>query len=323
MKTLALNSIVICLSSATLFGQTQSDIEFLRARADAHEQKISQLEKELTHIKRYYTEEPSVAKAATAAEAPKAPKAIPVVENGPAVSTYMVKKGDTLSRIAYRYNSSVAALKKENSLHSDRIRIGQKIRIPGASGQAVSSEKAAPALTAQASVAGHTVKSGETFYSIARDHNVSIRSLMAANPGVEPTRMRVGLKLAIDGGAKAAMATVPQGVANSADLPQQKSSMNTSKSKEVASKASAKKESAPVSGATVSGATVSGATKSSSEKISSETAIRTITVDQQITYGRFANQHGASTSQLNALNGLSLSKNTMLAKGSELYVPKY
>ena len=54
-----------------------------------------------------------------------------------------------------------------------------------------------------------------------------------------------------------------------------------------------------------------------------EPAIRTITVNQQITYGQFATRHGASTTQLNELNGLSLSKNTTLAKGSELYVPTF
>jgi len=45
-------------------------------------------------------------------------------------------------------------------------------------------------------------------------------------------------------------------------------------------------------------------------------------VHKQITYGQLASKHGASTSQLNELNGLSLSKSTMLAIGSELYVPK-
>ena len=50
--------------------------------------------------------------------------------------------------------------------------------------------------------------------------------------------------------------------------------------------------------------------------------VRTITVvEEQITYGQFATRHGASTTQLDELNGLSLSKNTTLTKGSELYVP--
>ena len=61
----------------------------------------------------------------------------------------------------------------------------------------------------------------------------------------------------------------------------------------------------------------------SASKAGAQPTIRTITVDQQITYGQFASRHGASTTQLNELNGLSLSQNTTLAKGSELYVPKF
>ena len=48
MKTLVLNSIIACISVLTAFGQTQSDVEFLRARADAHERKISHLERDLS-----------------------------------------------------------------------------------------------------------------------------------------------------------------------------------------------------------------------------------------------------------------------------------
>ena len=52
-----------------------------------------------------------------------------------------------------------------------------------------------------------------------------------------------------------------------------------------------------------------------------EPKIRVITVDGQITYGQFASKYGSSTTQLDELNGLSLSANAILAKGSELYVP--
>ena len=76
MKTIVLTSIVISLSAATLFGQTQSDIEFLRARADAHERKISQLEKELSLLKAHLADKQA---ATTASNEPKAPKAIPVM----------------------------------------------------------------------------------------------------------------------------------------------------------------------------------------------------------------------------------------------------
>ncbi len=54
MKTTALTSTVFALTAATLLGQGQSDVEFLRARADAHERKIVQLEKEIIKLKTIY-----------------------------------------------------------------------------------------------------------------------------------------------------------------------------------------------------------------------------------------------------------------------------
>ena len=64
MKTLVLNSIIVCLSVTTAFGQSQSDVEFLRARADAHERKISQLEQDLSRLKALLAEKPTAQMAA-------------------------------------------------------------------------------------------------------------------------------------------------------------------------------------------------------------------------------------------------------------------
>ena len=41
----------------------------------------------------------------------------------------------------------------------------------------------------------YTVKSGDTPAKIARAHGVSIAALMAANPGLEPTKLKVGQKI--------------------------------------------------------------------------------------------------------------------------------
>ena len=43
---------------------------------------------------------------------------------------YVIKPGDTLSAIAARHRVSVAALRSENRLKGDRIRVGQVLRIP-------------------------------------------------------------------------------------------------------------------------------------------------------------------------------------------------
>ena len=196
MKTLVLNSIIVCLSVTTAFGQSQSDVEFLRARADAHERKISQLEQDLSRLKALLAEKPTAQMAAKPKQAPKAPA---VAAKEPAANSYVVKKGDMLSRIAASHETSVAAILKENNLPNDRIIVGQKLLIPStAASVSTSKQVSAPAAK---NLAKHQVKSGETFYSIARIHNVSMKSLQAANPQVVPTKMYVGQTLKIDGSA--------------------------------------------------------------------------------------------------------------------------
>lgn len=44
--------------------------------------------------------------------------------------TYVVKKGDTLTKIAIRHGVSVAEIKRRNGLSSDMIRVGQKLVVP-------------------------------------------------------------------------------------------------------------------------------------------------------------------------------------------------
>lgn len=50
-------------------------------------------------------------------------------ENNPR-NIYEVKKGDTLTLIAKKYGSTAGALKQYNGLQSDRLLIGQKLRVP-------------------------------------------------------------------------------------------------------------------------------------------------------------------------------------------------
>lgn len=45
-------------------------------------------------------------------------------------SSHIVRKGETLSKIASKYHTTVAALKKANGLRHDQLRVGQKLRLP-------------------------------------------------------------------------------------------------------------------------------------------------------------------------------------------------
>ena len=44
--------------------------------------------------------------------------------------TYIVKSGDTLTKIAKQYGTTVKAIEAENNLTTTRIKVGQKLKIP-------------------------------------------------------------------------------------------------------------------------------------------------------------------------------------------------
>lgn len=299
MKSLALYPLIVCLTAPAVFGQAQSEIEILRARADAHELKISQLEREISQLKASLSQKPADLTAAKAT--PKAPKATPVKREASDMTQYVVKPGDALSRIAKNHQSSVELILKTNSLSDDRIYAGQKLLIPVTT--AVMEKSPGRNNASVQAPATHTVKRGETFYSIARIYKVSMTSLEAANPEVVPTQLTVGQTIRIDGNAKMGNSKP----ANTGGKVQQTKSKSAPVAKQGSDpqKSVAKKNAPPAS------------------KPAPQNETRTITVNRQITYGQFASQHGASTTQLNELNGLDLKNDTTLAVGSELYVPKF
>lgn len=65
-------------------------------------------------------------------------------DNGSGENVYTVKSGDTLTRIARSHGVTVRALESENGLSTTKIRVGQKLKIPG-SAAAAPAEVPAPA----------------------------------------------------------------------------------------------------------------------------------------------------------------------------------
>ncbi|MCX8090325.1 MAG: LysM peptidoglycan-binding domain-containing protein [Verrucomicrobiae bacterium] len=74
--------------------------------------------------------------------------AAPATTGAPAPSggerVYVVKSGDTLTKIARQHGTTVKALREANKLRTDRIRVGDKLVIPG-SGAAPAAPESAPA----------------------------------------------------------------------------------------------------------------------------------------------------------------------------------
>ncbi|WP_433959466.1 LysM peptidoglycan-binding domain-containing protein [Cytobacillus horneckiae] len=93
-------------------------------------------------------------------------------------STHTVKKGDTLWELSKKYNTSVAQLKKWNNLSSDFLQINQKLVISGDS--STTSKPNAPSNQPQAKNT-YKVVSGDTLSKIAKQHNMSVKTLKDLN----------------------------------------------------------------------------------------------------------------------------------------------
>lgn len=108
-------------------------------------------------------------------------------------STYTVKSGDYLARIASQNGTTVGAIRTANNLTSDLIQVGQVLIIPaGSSREADATGVPADAVTI-------TVQPGDTIGAIARNYDVTVRELMDANRITDPRKLRVGQKLIIPG----------------------------------------------------------------------------------------------------------------------------
>ena len=100
------------------------------------------------------------------------------------LTTYRVKKGDTLEKIAARHDTTVAELAKLNNIKpKDPLWVDRKLKVPAAEkekGKEAAAEKK-PAAKPQKKAATYVVKKGDTLEKIASKHNTSIAALMKVN----------------------------------------------------------------------------------------------------------------------------------------------
>lgn len=138
--------------------------------------------------------------AMTSPPLPASPSAIPLSVEQKAVKSQTaepqtnyvevaVKRGDILGRIAQANGSSVNAIKRMNHLTSDKLKVGQVLKIPvdGQNGQtqakvAVSEtpSKLSPK-TDDGFARYYTVESGDNPWKIAKKFNVSVADLLRIN----------------------------------------------------------------------------------------------------------------------------------------------
>ena len=159
----------------------------------------------------------------------------------------------------------------------------------------------------------HTVKAGDTFYRIARNHDTTVEALQRANPGIDPARLRIGQKLKVPGKEAAVAprdkppAAPREAGAGTAPPPPPPPALPAETRRSTQPPLPPPPPDPPVPPPV--------------EPVVEETDMRLVRTTEPITYGAFAARHGTTVEALNEINGLQLSASSLLAKDSELYAP--
>jgi LysM repeat protein len=217
-----------------------------------------------------------------------------------AASIHTVRPGDSFDKIARANGCTAAELADANGLQLDAIlQLGQQLKLPNAPEPTTSPNQTTDA-PAPVDGPSHTIKAGETFAKIAKQYEVSIDSLITANPTVKPTALRLGQKILLPASSKTSVQ----------NMPEEKNDTATS------TETMADKEQSPPTSAS----NVMDENGNANPTLTQRTA-RTIATDREMTYGELAAQYGTETDRLNSLNGLDLQPSTVVVKGADLLVP--
>jgi len=101
--------------------------------------------------------------------------------------SYTIRSGDTLYKLAQRYNTTVEDIMRLNpGINPKNLQIGQMICIPK------QMQRQCPRGTFE-----YTIKSGDTFYFLSIRYNTTVEEIMAMNPGVAPENLQIGQKVCI------------------------------------------------------------------------------------------------------------------------------
>jgi LysM repeat protein len=114
-------------------------------------------------------------------------------------SDYVIQSGDTLSKIARQFSTTVSTLQQLNGLSSDRIYAGHTLKVSGTAPAPAPAQPAAPApAPAVQNSSTYTVQSGDTLGKIAKQFATTVDTIMQLN-GLSSTVIYVGHTLTVSG----------------------------------------------------------------------------------------------------------------------------
>lgn len=303
--TLLIATLSLVLGSPTAFAK--SELETLRSLCQEQKRQINELEEANERLRADGHATPTAPAKLAAVAKPVTPAA--------STSSYTVKAGDTVEKIARNVRMNPEKLAKFNGITtSSIIHPGQKLKVPGATAAATSQAAAVKNSSPKISGKTHKVASGETLFSISKKHGMTTEALVAANPEVKAASLRPGQVVSLGGDAPAT--TMISSPVHAKTPPAVEKTLSAPPAP--ITKAPPTRETPAVSSVTPAAPETPSAPAPAATP---EKKIRPITIEGEMTYGEFAAKHGTNAERLNALNGLDLTTATVLAKGSELYVP--
>ena len=142
------------------------------------------------------TTTPTVATTLVAVATTTGPPATTTVAAADVPESVTVEKGDSLSKIAKRYGTTVDALVRINDLcDANQIFVGQVVVLEDPEAEAGADADAAEDRAETAIV---TVQPGDSLSKIAKRHDTTVEELMALNDIDDPNLLFVGQELLVD-----------------------------------------------------------------------------------------------------------------------------
>lgn len=115
--------------------------------------------------------------------------------------TYTVEAGDSLSKLARVYNTTVDEIKRINNLTSNTIVIGEELLLPNNKQEEVPED---------VDTSLYVVKRGDSLWKIARDFNITVDEIISLN-NLETINLQIGQTLKIPGKEATNIYTVKSG----------------------------------------------------------------------------------------------------------------
>lgn len=104
----------------------------------------------------------------------------------PSSTVYRILPGDNLYSLARRFDTSIEAIMRANpEINPANLRIGQAVCIPLPVGECPPGSES------------YNIRSGDTFYNLARRYDTTVQTLIALNPGINPNALRIGQSVCV------------------------------------------------------------------------------------------------------------------------------